>query len=362
MKRKVLITATAITAAVVVPTVANATMAYVTVPKNVRTANSVMVADDAGKNPQRIAAGINAVISPDGARLAYQQVPGRNVNAPPTFVRDLATGDQVQVAGECMGGITWAPNSQLLACQTESVNSRGEVTGDGLGMVTLPASLAGVGSVPLVDWIAPKGNNVGYGVAFSPDSSSIAFSSMPYSSHAVAGTLYVAPVANAAARTTLLTRASGPVWGPAGIAATRGKNVRIKMGGSSMLMWRTQIWRVQPDGSGPAQITHYRASGLTAGPAAAVWGPDGALIAGGIGGEDQAQLSTFTVPGGTVKMLEPNTISSAVAFSADGTRVLYESGMDGGDTSIRTIGVNGTGKRVLVKNAGGVSVSAGWNG
>lgn len=362
MNRKVLITVAAATAAATIPAAASATMSYVTFRKGGLGPTYVTVADDAGKNPQRIAQGINAWISPDGARLAYQQAPGKGANAPTTFVRDLASGDQVQVAGECMGGITWAPNSQLIACQTESANARGDVTGDGLGLVAVPASLAGVGTVPLVDWIAPKGNNVGWGVAFSPDSSAIAFSSMAFSSRAVAGTLYVAPVADASARTTLLTRAASPVWGPQGIAATRGRNVKIKLGGSTTNMWRTQIWRVQPDGSGPAQITHYSASGLTSGPYAAAWSPSGALIGGDIGGEDQSQVSTFTVPGGKVKMLEPKWIGSAVAFSADGQRLLYERGMDGGDTSICVVGVNGTGKRVLVRMAGGVSVSSGWNG
>lgn len=349
-------------AAVAIPAVANATMAYVTVPTSPRGTSAVMVAGDLGQNPQRVAAGINAAISPDGARVAYQQAPTRGQNAPPTFIRDLATGDQAQVAGECMGGMTWSPNSQLLACQTESATAKGIVTGDGLGLVTVPASLAGVASLPLVDWIAPLGNNVAFGVAFSPDSTQLAFSNQPFSSHAIAGTLYVAPVADAAARTTLLTRASSPVWGPTGIAATRGKNVRIKLGRSTMPMWRTQIWRVQPDGSGASQLTHYSARSLTSGPYAALWAPDGSFIAGDISGEDQAQLSTFTVPGGKVKMLDPTNISSPLAVSADGTRVLYESGMDGGDTSIRIIGTNGKGKRVLVKQAAGASVTAGWNG
>ena len=362
MHRRSLIGMAAGLAIAAVPAAASATMAYVTVPKRVTATNYVMVADDAGKNPQRIAAGVSAFISPDGTRVAYQTAQRSNEDAPRTYIVDIASRASVQVAGDCIAGLWWSPDSRLIACGTQTANARGEITGNGLGLIAVPASLVGVGTVPLTDWIAAKGNNVQWGVAFSPDSSAIAYSNMPASSRSVNGTLYVAPVADPSARTTLLTRANGPVWGPAGIAATRGKMVRVRLGGSNTNVWRTQIWTVRPDGTGAAQITHYRASSLTSGPTATLWSPSGSLIAGAIGGEDQSQLATFTVPGGTVKMLDPRWISIPSAFSADGQRLLYESGLEGGDTSVRIVGVNGMGRRVVIARASGVTVSAGWNG
>ncbi len=363
MKRRVILPVIVGIAVIGAPAAASATMAYISVPKHGLGKTYAMLANDNGSNPVRVAAAISASISPDGARLAYQNYAGPKANAPTTTVRDIASGLTASVGTTCLGGLTWSPDSKWIACSTQTATSgKGGVAGNGLGLIAVPATLTGGETLPVADYIAPRGNEVGYGFAFSPDSSQIAFSLAKFSPMGLFGTLYVAPITDAAARVAVLQRASGPVWGANGIAATQGTNVMVTMGGSHMRVVHAQVWTVNADGSGPRRITNYKAKGLMFGPSAVLWAPGGAHIVGTIGGEDVSNLATFAVPGGARKVLVKTSISSPVAVTPDGQRVLYQTDMDGSDAgSIRMIGMDGKGKRVLVRQGTGPSVTANWN-
>ena len=360
MNPKALAALLAGTAVVVGPAAATATMAYVTSPRSLSAKAQVMVANDDGTNARAVATGIAAVISPDGARVAYQASSARADFS--SAVVDLASGASVSLGTACTGPLTWSPDSRWIACQTQSANRRGIVTGNGLGLVSVPASLVGVTSLTVSDYIAPRGNAVDIGVAFSPDSSRIAFTWARYPGPMTAGTLFVAPLSNAAARTRLLPRASGPVWGTPGIAATQSSLARVKLGRSWTRVVHNQVWVVQPDGSGARRITRYRARGLTAGPYAVAWAPSGASLIGGIGGQDQSDVATINIASGAVRVLRRGTLSVPVAVSADGLRILVARGIDGPPQSIQVIGVTGLGTRTLVRRAMQPSVTAGWNG
>ncbi len=348
------------TAVVVAPAAATAAMAYVTSPRSVTATPRVMVANDDGTGARAVASGIGAAISPDGRRVAYQASSARADLS--SAIVDLATGASVSLGTACVGPLTWSPDARWIACQTQSANARDIVTGNGLGLVPVPASFAGITSLSVVDYIAPRGNAVDMGVAFSPDSSRIAFTWSRYPAPMTAGTLFVAPLSNAAARTRLLARASGPVWGAPGIAATQSSLARVRLGRSWTRVVHTQLWVVQPDGTGARRITRYRARGLTAGPFAVAWSPSGASLVGGIGGQDQSDVATINVATGVVRVLRRGALSSPVAVSADGRRILVARGIDGPPQSIQVIGVNGRSARTLVSRAGQPSVTAGWNG
>ncbi len=180
-------------------------------------------------------------------------------------------------------------------------------------------------------------------------------------SKAPVGTLYVAPITDAAARVAVLQRASGPVWGGSGIAASKSTSVMVTMGGSRMRTVHTQVWTVNPDGSGARRITNYKAKGLMAGPSASLWVPGGARIIGNIVGEDVSNLAAFAVPGGATTRLVNTNLSFPAAVTPDGQRVLYAVELGGSGPSIRMIGMNGKGKRVLVRQASSPSVTADWN-
>ncbi len=361
MKRRIIIPAIVGIAVIGVPAAASATMAYVSTPKHGSGKTYAMLANDNGSNPVRVAEAIAASISPNGARLAYQNYAEPKANALATTVRDIASGLSAPVGSTCNGGLTWSPDSKWIACNTQTVRSRGIVTGNGLGLIAVPATLTGGQTLPVANYIAPVGNEVAPGVAFSPDSSQIAFSLARFNSKAPAGTLYVAPITDAAARVPVLQRASGPVWGASGIAATKGTNVMVTMGGSRTRMVHTQVWTVNADGSGARRITNYKAKGVLSGPSASLWVPGGARIIGNIVGEDVLNLVAFAVPGGAITRLMNTPFSFPAAVTPDGQRVLYVTQLGGSGPSIRMIGMNGKGKRVLVREAFGLSVTADWN-
>lgn len=344
-----------------VPAVASATMAYVTVPRSPTGTSYVMVSADDGTQAVRVAPGTSVAISPDGARIAYQAW-DRASDDTLEYVRDLATGETATLAGACDSSLTWSPDSTMVACTTVSASRKGIVTGNGLGIARIPASLAGITTIPIGDFIAAPGNGVAQGVAFSPDSSRIAFSWTRYGSAAVAGTLFVAPVTDSTARVAVLARASGPVWSTHGIAVGRSAWAMVRLGSSRTRVVHTQVWTISPDLTTKAQVTHYRARGLMSGPWPDAWSPDGATIVGGIGGEDVSDMATFRVPGGATRMLQQGMIFSPVTVSADGQRVLYEAGQEGGTPSIKVMGIGGKGVRTLVSRAMNPSVTANWNG
>ncbi len=361
MKRRIIIPAIVGIAVISVPAAASAAMAYVNVPKHGSLKTYAMLANDNGSNPVRVAAAISASISPDGARLAYQNYAGPKANAPTTTVRDIASGLSASVGTSCLGGIRWSPDSKWIACNTQTLRPKGGVTGNGLGLIAVPATLTGGQALSVANYIAPVGNEVDYGVAFSPDSSQIAFSLRRFNSKAPAGTLYVAPITDAASRVAVLQRASGPVWGPSGIAASQSTMVMVTMGGSRERMLHTQVWTVNPDGSSARRITNYKAKGFMVGPSAMLWVPGGARIIGNIVGDDALNLAAFAVPGGATTRLVNTSSPVPAAVTPDGQRVLYVTLMGESGTSIRMIGMNGKGKRVLVRQAASPSVTADWN-
>ncbi len=361
MKHRIIIPAIVGIAVIGAPAAASATMAYISIPKHFSGKTYAMLANDNGSNPVRVAEAIAVSISPDGARLAHQTYGGPKNNAPTTTVRDIASGLSVSVGSTCNGGLTWSPDSKWIACSTGAFTSKGTFTGMGLGLIAVPATLTGGQTLPVADYIASVGNQVDYRVAFSPDSSQIAFSLAKFNSKAPAGTLYVAPITDAAARVVVLQRSSGPVWGASGIAASQSINVRVTVDGSRTRMVRTQVWTVNPDGSGALRITNYKAKGLTAGPSASLWVPGGARIIGTIVGEDVSNLATFAVPGGAITRLVNTNLPFPAAVTPDGQRVLYANELGGSGPSIRMIGMNGKGKRVLVRQASNPSVTADWN-
>ncbi|MBJ7365513.1 MAG: hypothetical protein JHC53_02760, partial [Thermoleophilia bacterium] len=103
---------------------------------------------------------------------------------------------------------------------------------------------------------------------------------------------YVAPVTDATARTALLARAAAPVWSTSGIAAMQGTRVTGTLNGARTPMVHTQIWTISPDLSSKKQLTHYKASGLMAGPAPVAWSPSGNMVFGFCSGEDVLDMAT----------------------------------------------------------------------
>ncbi len=375
MRRRNLIALAVSSVVLAAPAAASAAMAYITTPRDSKVQGQVMVANNDGSGARAVASGEFAAISPDGTKVAYHDY--GNFSQPPApkiGVVDISTGERALFTGmECVGELIWAPNSQLIACQTQSSNAKGYLSGNGLGLVSVPPSLAGVSGLEVKRYIRARGNAVDRSVSFSPDSASIAFAWRRHSQDEGATGVYVAPVATPSARRRVLTRAANPVWGAPGIAASRQGRVRrdVTLEGKSFSfvdIVPTQIWVVQPDGTGARRVTNFRwqARGFSAGLLPAAWSPAGTHIVGTAGEIScqaaQAGVATISVSTGRVRLPMRKTSMSPVAYSADGQRILVADGCLGRQANIRVVNVNGSAPQILVGNAGVVSVSAGWNG
>ncbi len=340
---------------------ASADMAWVSTAGNHTRANlPIMVADDNGSGARKVATGSFAVISPDGNRLAFQ-VSSRFVTG--TRVLDVASGVVVPAAAGCMPWtITWSPDSSRFTCSTQTANRKGYVTGEGLSRVDVPASLAGVTTLPLATLIPARGNGFQTVPApsFSPDGTSLAYAWARWNRPAAT---YSAPLAGIATRTRLFpAMSSGPVWGPAGtIAVTRETNVRVRIGGSPPFTFpRSQVWLVNPDGSGARRLTSYRASGLVGGPYAFAWSADGTRILGGIGGEDYWRIAVIDPVTGGVTVLLPGLDTNPVGLSHDGLTIAFQPATETNTAPLRLMGIDGTGVRTLVRSVFVPSFTADW--
>lgn len=338
---------------------ATGTIAWVSTTGNAGGNAPIIVANDDGSNPVRVGNGAQPVLSPDGARMAFQVV-SRNTTG--WRVMDIASRTVAPVARGCaeFGSARWTPDSTRFVCGTFSTRQGGFITGQGLAMVQVPTTLVAGVTLPLTTLIPARGNNVeppALGVSFSPDGTRMAFATAPWNKRT---SVFVAPVADPAQRTRVLANAGGPVWGPTAIAATRLTDVTVNLGGQRTRGIQQNVWTVNPDGTGARAITSFRARGLVYGPYAAFWTPDGATVVGGIGGQDYGRTATFTVATRRTATLQPRTDTYPVAVSADGQYIAFQPLVEATRYPLRIMRIDGTGARTIARNASMPSFSANW--
>lgn len=362
MNRKLLTPAIAALAVVAAPGVAGAAMTYVSTRTASASGNGpIMLAADDGSGAHRVASGGIAEISPDGTKIAYQKLT-RDGDAQATTILELATGATTSVTGGCvLWNLAWSPDSTKLLCQTQRVVGE-EITGEGLAMASVPTALGGVASIAATSLISATGNHVGAPFTFSPDSTQIAFSNTRGNAGYGYASLYRMDPSNPAGRTRILARADTPVWGPSGLAVARYSTVRVRMGGGiPQRMPRSQVWVANPDGTGARQVTHWSGSGPITGPAPALWNPAGNIIIGTIGGDDTSIMFRVPAGGGRITQILGARMTDPVAISPTGATILYRENLDSQRSPIGTVGISGTGRRILARSAAMPSVTADWN-
>jgi Tol biopolymer transport system component len=349
--RHLTLTAAAVAAvALAVPAVGHGAIALQRQPGSPK---AIHLANDDGTGLHRLpAAGGNPVISPDGARVAFQEVRRDGDNR--LRILTIADGTIVPSPQVCRLPPVWSPDSTRLLCTTETAAPDGTVTGDGLALVD-----AATGAAQTL--IAAPGNGV-ESATWSPDGTRIAYANGRFTR--IRRDVFVADPAAMGGAARILRNATTPVWGPTSIAATRLTSRRVRIGGQPTTAIHSQIWLVDPSGRGARRLTSYRApSFLVTGPFAAFWTPDGSRLVGTVGGTDYAELITVDARPGRLRARRPASerVTAPVAVSADGRRVLFLDGPPGGGASrLRVVGVTGGHDRILVRGVRTATASAGW--
>ena len=297
--------------------------------------------------------GNSPLISPDGTRVAYI---GGTSSHPRLHIRTIATGAEVVVAaapGTSVGmGSQWAPDSAHLAMPTESATAAGYITGAGLDIID-----AVTGGVTVV--FAPKAHDVA-GWSWAPSSDRLVYASRRYGANFGHGVMRI--VGLDGVRIATLGTGENPLWGPRRIAFQRFTTVRWQ--GSTVQ--HAQLWTANPASPGVNhQLTHYPSAGLIYGPYAVLWSPDGTVLYGGIGGEDVSMPGRISARTGHVKRLRDGrgkklNDASIVALSADGRRLLLDTGEIGGSPVYRTMPAGNGAVRVFLRHAYGLTVQSSW--
>ncbi|MCC6831397.1 MAG: PD40 domain-containing protein [Thermoleophilia bacterium] len=336
-------------AVLAVPATGQATIAF---QKPTGTGDRIHLANDDGGGAHVLAArGTNAVISPDGTRLAYQPLRG-SAGPGPVRILTIAGGSVVASGQICRNMPVWSPDGTRLVCVTETATAAGFVSGEGLALID-----AATGARTTL--VRAPGNQVD-SVDWSPDGTRIAYSAGRFGS--TTSNVYVADPASMPARILAVRDATGPVWGPARIAVTRYARRRVRIGGQPSTVIHSQIWTVNPGGGGARRLTSVPPGPfLITGPFASAWTPDGTTVIGSIGGDDHSVPITVNAASGAVRRLgSSRVIAYPEAVSADGRTLLMNEDFIAGAGRLRLVGIGGRRGRIILRGISTVSVTANW--
>ena len=308
------------------------------------------------------------VMNPDGSGTA------------PLTVLTAASADSLRPA--------WSPDGSKIA-----FDSLGALDGSNASNLTTNIwvmNADGSGRTPLTKLTHVSGITLGLPPAWSPDGSHIACQAL----RALDGSDAASPnnieniwVMNADGTNqtprTKLTAASSvnPVWSPDG-GRIAFESSRVLDGADAAIATVTNIWVMNPDGSGPAPLTRLMATNVAS--FAPVWSPDGSKInfrsSRALDGSDTLNANSTTNlwvmnsdgSGATplTRLTAVLTDSSSPFWSPDGSKIAFESrrALDGSDalntngtSNIWVINADGSGATALTKLTAADSFSPAWS-
>ncbi len=294
----------------------------------------VHVANADGSGAIAIGAGVEALISPDGATVAIVTPYGRHGTT--LVVRPAAGGAARTLArAGSIGQLAWSPDGARLAF------------------------VAGVKRLVVVDLasgarhVLARGNV--QGASFSPDGMRIAYARSRSQRLSAPVNVFVARADGSGGRRAVTHdgRSLYPLWGPRRIAFTHERLRRL-----DAPVYQLRLMR--PNGRGVRQLTHMRIPRLVSGLTATAWSADGRRLLAEYGGQDTSEAWTVDVRSGRARDLTgrfDGTIGRGL--SPDGSTVLVQLGyFDNPRPKVATVPFRGGRPTIVVRRAGAPS----WGG
>jgi Tol biopolymer transport system component len=316
---------------------AGATIVYVKNLASLKYKPSIWAVNDDGSGQHRLATGSTPRISPDGTQVTYTHVPASS--------KDYSYGLHVIPT-------TGGPSRTLLSRVNDTYNLAWSP--DSKHVLAVAGPELGPYRLVLIDVATAARRTIATGafngVSFSPDGLNFVYgrgsTSRTYSEKS---DLFTAPVAGGPSHAITSDRQSlYPVWGPQFIAFSRAVPRKDDAAASN-------VYRINPDGSGRAAITHDKVGRLLFGLVPTEFSADGSRLLTQFGGQDTSYAVAVDPLTGAERVLGPKAENGygATAISKDGIDVLASTG--GADPSNRgnvvTIPFSGGKAHVLIKNA-----------
>jgi len=341
-KLKLTVLLAALVALLAVPAAAQATLAYTT---NVFHPH-ITVAQDNGKGAERIGAGTNPKVAPNGKLVAFEREPAGGKD-PEMKLYDVATGKTKTIFSPWRESYTfaWSPDSTMVAA----------LRGGELGTRTLC----------VIDVQTGKATRIAKGyfnaVSFSPNSKEVVFGlavgeRYPQKTNIVRGPVVGGP-------TSPLTHdgiSGWPLWGPKGkIVFVKQLNAKGRKYGP-----KNDLFLMNANGKGVKRLTHTKVGDLVSGLFPTAWSASGNQLLAEFGGQDTSYAVAVNPKTGKEKNLSPSNTETGfagVALTPNGKTVLgYIGGYEGGSNSLKIASVPYKGGKPKVIVNGGFSPS--WGG
>lgn len=266
--------------------------------------------------------GATPIVSPRGNLIAYSKDAGGSRGAKLMVARSDGSLRRTLVSGIVSprsGGVAWSPDEELVA----AVISR-----SGRQQLVLADVFTGARHTIATGWFG--------GVSFSPDGARIAFGRARNRNDA--GDLYVVPVVGSGAqKITGDNHSMYPLWGTSAILFSR---VTEKTDDEAAV----NIARIQPDGSDPGIVTHFRSASHRLVPVALSESGTRLLVNRYSPAAGYSRTETIDLVSGVVHSLLSKRDSTPQGISTDGNTVLV-----GTDAGLMTLPFTGGKAKVLVR-------------
>jgi Tol biopolymer transport system component len=272
---------------------------------------SVSIADANGADPHRLAAGGEALLSPNGAYVAIERVASTGPSLEIYSTGGHLLADFFNSAKVIATPVTWSANSRYLAASLSNTSTRG---GGALALIDVSTLTSRIVS-----------HGVILGASFKPAGTQLVFGETASQQLSSPADLYVAP-AGGGAVTQLTTNGNSmePVWARTGIIFDRS----TPRGVSKAPIY--QLWIDQ--GGKLRQLTHMKVPALQSGLAPLEADADGNRLIAEYGGEDTSFAYTVQLSPLEVKPLRVAGESKyagqvqGVEISSNGQRLLVDVG------------------------------------